>query len=96
MCTWCNTHDGLVVEPQNHHTLRMAGFAEFRPQNPTAAVLEGTGGSTWRHSERCVKATSCGARGRPIKNLAVGLFCPGGVDRLYINRVSLVNRNNPL
>jgi hypothetical protein len=32
-CMRCTTHDGLVVEPQNHPTLRMAGFAEFEPQN---------------------------------------------------------------
>jgi hypothetical protein len=25
--TWCDTHSGLVVEPQNHHALGLAGFA---------------------------------------------------------------------
>jgi hypothetical protein len=34
----------------------MAGFAEFGPQNLAAAILEGTGGGTWHHNERCVQA----------------------------------------
>jgi hypothetical protein len=41
--------------PQNHPALRMAGFAEFRPQNSAATVPEGTDGGTWHHSEGCVK-----------------------------------------
>ncbi len=42
--------------PQNHPALRMAGFAEFGPQNFVVAVPEGTGGGT-RHDRRgCVKA----------------------------------------
>jgi hypothetical protein len=53
---WCDTHGGLVVEPQNYPTLWMTGFIEFVPQNSAAAVLEGTGGDTWRHNEWCVKA----------------------------------------
>jgi hypothetical protein len=56
MRTLCDTHGGLVVEHQKHHALRMTDFAEFRPQNSMAAVLEGTSGSTWHHSEGCVKA----------------------------------------
>jgi hypothetical protein len=45
----------------------MAGFAEFGPQNSVAAVLEGTGGGTWRHIEECVKAKQlC------VKRVAVG------------------------
>jgi hypothetical protein len=36
--------------------LRIAGFAEFGPQNSAAAVSEGTGGDTWHHNEGCVKA----------------------------------------
>jgi hypothetical protein len=51
----CDTHGGLVVETQNHPTLRMEGFAEFGLQNSTMVVLEGTGGGTWRHIEGCVK-----------------------------------------
>jgi hypothetical protein len=35
------------------------------------------------------KATLCGACGRRIKNLGVGLFCPSEVDRLYVNTGSL-------
>jgi hypothetical protein len=42
------------------------------------------------------EATLCGVRGRQIKNLGVGPFSPGGVDRLYVNRGSLVLPNNPL
>jgi hypothetical protein len=45
-----------VFEPQNHHALWMTGFDEFGPQNSTAAVPDETGGGTWHHSERCVKA----------------------------------------
>jgi hypothetical protein len=30
---WYATHGGLVVEPQNLPTLRMALFTEFGPQN---------------------------------------------------------------
>jgi hypothetical protein len=44
--TWCDTHCGLVVEPQNHPTLQIAGFAEFGPQNSEATVLEGNSGGT--------------------------------------------------
>jgi hypothetical protein len=35
-------------------------------------------------------------RGRRIENLGVDPFCPGSVDRLYINRGSLESENNPL
>jgi hypothetical protein len=52
----CDTHDGLVVEPQHHPALHMSGFAKFGPQNSVAAVLEGSGGGTWHHSEGFVKA----------------------------------------
>jgi hypothetical protein len=55
MRTRCDTHDGLVVEPQNHPALRMTGFTEFGPQNSVAAVQEGTDDSTWCHIEGCVK-----------------------------------------
>jgi hypothetical protein len=69
--TWARAHDVILtrveVEPQNHLALRMTGFTEFGPQNSmAAAVLDGSGGGTWRHSEGCVK----------VKNLGVGLFCP--------------------
>jgi hypothetical protein len=33
MRMWYATHDGLVVDPQNHPALWMANFAEFGPQN---------------------------------------------------------------
>ena len=42
--------------PQNHPALRMAGFAEFGPQNLAVAVLEGISGGTRRDHEGCVKA----------------------------------------
>jgi hypothetical protein len=96
--TRCNTHRGLVVEPQNHPMLRMVGFAEFRPQNSVTVVPEGTGGDTRRQGEECVKAKQL-----RVERLAVGskaselvYFALCGVDRLYVNRVSLENRNNPL
>jgi hypothetical protein len=95
----CDTHGGLVLKPQNHPALRMSGFALFGPQNSVMAVPEGTDGGTWHHSEGRIKAneaTSCGACGRRIENLGVGIFCPSRVDRLYVNRGSLRNRNNPL
>jgi hypothetical protein len=68
MHTWCDTHDGLVVEPQNHPALRIAGFAEFVPQNSVATVLEGTDGGTWRHSEGCFTAKQL-----HVERVAVGL-----------------------
>jgi hypothetical protein len=37
----------LWFGPQNHPTLQMAGFAEFRSQNSVTTV----GGSTWRDHE---------------------------------------------
>jgi hypothetical protein len=39
----------------NHLALRMAGFAEFGPQNSTM-VSEGTGGGTWHDRAGFVKA----------------------------------------
>jgi hypothetical protein len=42
--------------PQNHPALRMAGFAEFGPQNSAVAVLEGTGGGMRCDHGGCVKA----------------------------------------
>jgi hypothetical protein len=68
MRTCCDTHDGLVVEPQNHPTLRIAGFAEFVSQNSAAEVPEGTDGGTWRHSEGCFKAKQL-----HVERVAVGL-----------------------
>jgi hypothetical protein len=57
-CVWswrtrtrCDTHDSLVVEPQNHTALCMAGFAKFGSQNLAVAVPKGTSGSTWCHSK---------------------------------------------
>jgi hypothetical protein len=66
--TWCNTHDGLVVEPQNHPALWMVGFAEFGPQNTATAVLEAIDGSTWRHSEGCIKAKQLRVERVPVKS----------------------------
>jgi hypothetical protein len=53
--------------PQNHPALRMAGFAEFGPENSVVAVLEGTCGGTWRDHEGCVKAKQL-----RVKDMAVG------------------------
>jgi hypothetical protein len=44
--TLCDSHSGLVVEPQNHHVIWMADFVEFELQNSMKAVPEGTDGST--------------------------------------------------
>jgi hypothetical protein len=41
---------------QNHPALRMAGFAEFGPQNSVVVVPEGNGGGTRRDRGGCVKA----------------------------------------
>jgi hypothetical protein len=46
----------LWFGPQNHPALRMAGFAEFGPQNSAVEVPEGTGGGTRRDHGGCVKA----------------------------------------
>jgi hypothetical protein len=35
----CATRDSLVVKPQNHLALRMAGFTEFGPKNSTVQFL---------------------------------------------------------
>jgi hypothetical protein len=76
----------------------MTSFAEFGPQNSAMAVLEGTGGGTWRDCKGCVKAKQL-----RVKDVAVGSkshelvhFALGGVDRLYVNKDSLGSDNNPL
>jgi hypothetical protein len=53
--------------PQNHSALRMAGFAEFGPQNSVAVVPEGTGDGTWHDCRACVKAKQL-----HVKDVAVG------------------------
>jgi hypothetical protein len=53
--------------PQNHPALRMAGFAEFGPQNSAVAVPEGTGGGTRCDHGGCVKAKQL-----RVKDVAVG------------------------
>ena len=52
---------------QNHPALRMAGFAEFGPQNSAVAVPEGTGGGTQRDRGGCVKAKQLS-----VKDVAIG------------------------
>jgi hypothetical protein len=42
--------------PQNHPALRMAGLAEFGPQNSAVAVSEGTSGGMLHDRGGCVKA----------------------------------------
>jgi hypothetical protein len=41
--------------PQNHPALRMAGFAEFGPQNSSMVVPEGTSGGKRHDRGGCVK-----------------------------------------
>jgi hypothetical protein len=97
--TRCDTHEGLVVEPQNDPALWMAGFfPEFGPQNSVTVVPEEIGGSTWHHSEECIKAKQLRVERLTIRSKTLGLvyFAPSGVDRLYVNRGSLENRNNTL
>jgi hypothetical protein len=96
--TRCDTHNGLVVEPQNHPSLWMVGF-----RSSLASKLGGgsSGGNQWHHvsSKQMVrqgKATWCGAHGHRIESLGVGPFRLGGVHRLYVNTCSLGNGNNPL
>jgi hypothetical protein len=76
----------------------MSSFAEFGPQNSMAVVLEGTGGGTWCHSKGRVKEKQLRVERMTTgsKILELVYFTPGGVDRLYVNRGSLGNRNNPL
>jgi hypothetical protein len=71
------THDGLVVEPQNHPA-------------PQWLVSPSLGHKTWRcgsgedrrrhvvSSQRVCRgeATSCKMCGRQMRNLGVGPFCP--------------------
>jgi hypothetical protein len=52
---------------QNHPALRMAGFAEFGPQNSAVAVPEGICGGTWHDRGGCIKAKQL-----RVKDMAVG------------------------
>jgi hypothetical protein len=52
---------------QNHPALRMAGFAEFGPQNSMVAVPEGTGGGTRHDRGGCIKAKQL-----RVKDMIVG------------------------
>jgi hypothetical protein len=96
--TSCDTHGGLVVEHEYHPTLRMAGFSKFGPQTSVAMVPKGTGGDTWRHSEGCINVKQLRVErvGVGSKTYELVYFAPDGVDRLYVNRGSLGNINNPL
>jgi hypothetical protein len=54
--TRCDTHGGLVVEPQK--TTQRYGrrvFDRVWSQNSAVAVLLGIGGNTWRHHGGCVE-----------------------------------------
>jgi hypothetical protein len=54
--TWCDTHGGLVVDPQKttlHYGQQV--FDRVWPQNSTVAAPAGTNDDTWRHSEWCIK-----------------------------------------
>jgi hypothetical protein len=54
-------------ESQNHPVLRMAGFAEFGPQNSAVAVPKGTGGGTRHVRGGCIKAKQL-----RVKDVVVG------------------------
>jgi hypothetical protein len=58
----------------------------------------GIGGGTWQHSEGCVKAKQLHVERVTVESKTYELvhFAPSGVDRLYVNRGSLGNGNNPL
>jgi hypothetical protein len=52
---WCDTHDGLVVEPRKN-TLRYGWWVLLNLGLKTQrVVLEGIGGDTWHHNKGCVK-----------------------------------------
>jgi hypothetical protein len=76
----------------------MVGFDEFGPQNSAVALPMGVGGGTWHHSEVCVKAKRLCVERVVVRSKTYELvhFTPSGVDRLYVNRGSLGNGNNPL
>jgi hypothetical protein len=52
---------------QNHPALRMAGFAEFGPQNSAVVVPKGTGGGTRYDRGGCIKAKQL-----RVKDMVVG------------------------
>jgi hypothetical protein len=89
---------GLGLKTTQRYGLWMTGFAEFRPQNSVAAVLEETDGGMWHNSEGCVKTKQLRVERGPSdkKPKSWSIFAPGGMDSLYVNRGSLVNRNNLL
>jgi hypothetical protein len=57
-----------------------------------------TGGGMWRDHRGCVKAKQLHGKSMVIRRKLHELvhFIPGGVDRLYVNKARLGNRNNPL
>jgi hypothetical protein len=67
-CTWCDTHDILVIDPRkNHPTLQTTGFAVFGPQNSAVVVPEGINGGTWCHNKGCVEANQL-----RVEHVAIG------------------------
>jgi hypothetical protein len=52
----------------------------------------------WRDHRGCVKAKQLHGKSMVIRRKLHELvhFIPGGVDRLYVNKARLGNRNNPL
>jgi hypothetical protein len=54
-------------QPGDHPVLRMAGFAEFGPQNSAVAVPKGTGGGTRHVRGGCIKAKQL-----RVKDVVVG------------------------
>jgi hypothetical protein len=89
--TW-DTHDDLVVEPQNHPALQTMGFDRVWASKLGSAVPVRIEGGTWCHHRGCVnEKLLC------EELMAVGLkskelvhFAPSEVDRLYVHKGSLV------
>jgi hypothetical protein len=65
----CNAHGSFGgLRSQNHPALRMAGFAEFGPQNSAVAVLGGIGDGTRHDRGGCINAKQL-----RVKDVTVGL-----------------------
>jgi hypothetical protein len=94
------THGGLVVEPQNHLALLMAGFIEFGPQNSTIRFRrESEAHVVSSRKVRRGEATSCGVCDHQMHVLRVGPFWPqlSGMCFMYLvvvytNEITPINR----
>jgi hypothetical protein len=86
------------LSPKTTPALRMTGFQLGLASKPGVGSFDGNWRRhvVWSRRVRQGKVTLCEVCGRQMKTPRVGLFCPGGVDMLYVNRSRLGNRNNPL